>query len=256
MNPRHILCLLVLALLVFPATAQTVTVTAPAGQAIKYLTIGSNRGTTGTVVFTLNSGGTVPCSFSYTSAYPAVGTITVNGETASTSYFTMGKFYTRFFQTKEMLNGSSNTMRGVYGQINGAWYNYVEGTTPGSPIISAVISADTEVEYTTDYWSIESGTENVSGGWVQYILSLVWMFIGFVKELVFWLKFFFVDNLLLVIALYIGITGAVAFNKTKDIFKALKVFFGYQRKLLEFVVILWNILIQIAANIRGLFKFV
>jgi hypothetical protein len=82
------------------------------------------------------------------------------------------------------------------------------------------------------------------------------MFIGFVKELVFWLKFFFVDNLLLVIALYIGITGAVAFNKKKNIFGALKEFFGYQRKLLEFIVLLWNILIQIAANIRGLFKFV
>lgn len=256
MNPRLILCLVVLAMLVLPACAQTVTVTAPQGQAIKYLTIGSNGGTAATVTFTLNDGSTVPCSYTYSSTYPAVGSITVNGETASTSYYTMGKFYTRFFQTKEMLNGSSNTMRGAYGQINGAWYNYVEGTTAASPIISATITSTTDVEYTADYWSIESGTENVSGGWVQYILSLVWMFIGFVKELVFWLKFFFVDNLLLVLALYIGITGAVAFNKKKNIFGALKEFFGYQRKLLEFIVLLWNILIQIAANIRGLFKFV
>jgi hypothetical protein len=256
MNTKYLLGILVFMLCISPVLAQTVTITAPAGQAIKYLTIGSNGGTTATVLFTLNDGSTVPCSYSYSSAYPAVGSITVNGQTASTSYYTMGKFYTRFFQTKEMLNGSTNTMRGAYGQINGAWYNYVEGNTAGSPIISAVITADTEVEYTTDYWSIEAGIENVSGGWVQYILSLVWMFIGFVKELVFWLKFFFVDNLLLVLALYIGITGAVAFNKTKDIFKALKVFFGYQRKLFEFIVLLWNILIQIASNIRGLFKFI
>lgn len=69
----------------------------------------------------------------------------------------------------------------------------------------------------------------------------------------FWLKFFFWDNLLLVIALYIGITGAVAFNQSKDVFAAIKKFFNYQKSIFTFILGIWETLINLISSFRRIF---
>jgi hypothetical protein len=249
---------LVMSILVNPVLAQTETITAPDGQAIKYLTIASNEGTEGTITFLFNDGSTLDGSWSYEpGTLSRTGSITLNGETAGTTYITLGKFYTRFLQVNAMLNASDMTIRGAYGQIDGAWYNYVETSSPQSPIISVTFSSTSDVTYKVEYWDIGNASANANGGdFVSYILSLVWMFIGFITELASWLKFFFIDNLLLIVALYIALTGAMAFGTTKNIFQALKKFFNYQKKLIEFILSLWQYLISLAGWIRGLFKIV
>jgi hypothetical protein len=75
-----------------------------------------------------------------------------------------------------------------------------------------------------------------------------------VTETFYWAKFFLWDNLLLTVALWIAITGAMAFGKTKDIFKAMKTFFHYQKVLFEFILDMWKRLIDLIATFRGIFR--
>lgn len=70
----------------------------------------------------------------------------------------------------------------------------------------------------------------------------------------YWLKFFFWDNLLLTVCLYIAISAAVAFNQSKDIFAAIQKFFKYQKGLFEFVISMWERLINLIATFRGIFR--
>jgi hypothetical protein len=102
------------------------------------------------------------------------------------------------------------------------------------------------------------GTEGGILAEIQRILDLAWMIwvtlYTVLVELFYWLKFLFWDNLVLTIALYIGITGAVAFNQSRDIFAAIKKFFQYQRGIFEFILSLWTVLINLIATFRGIFR--
>lgn len=93
---------------------------------------------------------------------------------------------------------------------------------------------------------------------IKKLIDLAWMiwdtlYYLFV-ETYYWIKFFFWDNLLLTVALYIGITGAIAFNQSRDIWKALSKFFNYQKKLFEFVLGMWTALINLIGTFRGIFR--
>ena len=70
---------------------------------------------------------------------------------------------------------------------------------------------------------------------------------------VFWFFFyvaqFMWDNIYLIIALYFGLTGAIAANQSKDIFAAIKKWFGYQRSLLNFILGTWDTVIGLITKI-------
>jgi hypothetical protein len=93
---------------------------------------------------------------------------------------------------------------------------------------------------------------------VQKLINFATQMIDFVLNLsitlLYWLKFFLWDNLVMTICLYIAITGAMAFGSTKDVFKAIKKFFGYQRALFEFILSMWQRLIDIIDRFRNIFR--
>ena len=91
-------------------------------------------------------------------------------------------------------------------------------------------------------------------GWIDLAYTVGETLWYVVTETFYWAKFFLWDNLLLTVALWIALTGAMAFGKTRDIFKALKTFFHYQRVLFEFVLGTWQRLIDLIATFRGIFR--
>jgi hypothetical protein len=90
--------------------------------------------------------------------------------------------------------------------------------------------------------------------WVNFSIGIASQLMGFVLMLFGIIKFFFIDNILLVIALWIGVTMAYSAISSKDIFGFYKKFFKFQRTLLDFIVGLWNTLVQIIAAFRGIFR--
>jgi len=268
---RLLILFVCVALLVVPAFAQSVTITAPSGQAIKYLTIGSDEGTTGTIHFKLNDGSSIDGSWSYQSTLDVggyslirIGNISLGGEDAGTTYITPGKFYTKFLQVKAMLNGSQNTMRGAYGQINGGWYNWVEVNSPSSPVVSITFTADKDVEYTPEYWAIGDANQNVAGDYFEYIRNIMalayesfWIAYAFISDLIYWVRYFFVDNLTLILALFFAVPMAFAAKNSKgNPERFIRGYFKTLRGFFEFIFNVWRLLTETIGTVIGWFKLV
>lgn len=90
--------------------------------------------------------------------------------------------------------------------------------------------------------------------WVNFALGLGIMLYEIVSGLFAWLRFFFIDNLLMTVSLYLAITMAYAAATSKNIFKFFGKFFNDQRKLFEFILGLWRFLIEIISQFRGIFR--
>lgn len=267
-------CLFVImSALVSTASAYDSSFTAPEGQAIFYIDVSAPMGSTGTISFTQETGEITSGSWSYQEISEIVGTggevtVSISGNSSTYSYypFPPGNINIKMQITRQYSAYTDNVLRlsAAKSSLQDANAIVISNSIRPSPVMSYRVISDSDVSVTENLIEYNTAVQaaaptlnqNENNSWITYILSLVTMFVGFVIELVFWLKFFFIDNLLLIVALYIGMTGAMAFGKTKDVFKALKQFFNYQKKLFEFIISMWNVLIQVASYIRGLFKFI
>ena len=89
---------------------------------------------------------------------------------------------------------------------------------------------------------------------VDFVTSNAGMILGICIGVVVWLKFLFVDNLFLVVALYISVSMAYSAISSRNIFQFYRKFFQFQRSMLEFVVTMWNYIVQIISSFRGIFR--
>ena len=95
------------------------------------------------------------------------------------------------------------------------------------------------------------------GGMLSEWLQIAMSYAGSIKDFVFsigWiLKFFFIDNLLLIIALWISVSMAYAAVTSRNIWAFYTKFFRTQRALLDFVVSLWDILVRTINSLVQIF---
>ncbi len=98
------------------------------------------------------------------------------------------------------------------------------------------------------------GVLDVAREWIDLAIGMGVFVYDFVVSLFYWLKFFFVDNLVLTVALYLTVSMAYAANSARDIFDFYKRFFRFQRTFFEFILGLWNILVAIISAFRGIFR--
>lgn len=88
-------------------------------------------------------------------------------------------------------------------------------------------------------------------------VGLAYQFAGTVKDFIFGvfylLKFLFVDNLLLIIALWISVTMAISAVTTRNVFQFYAKFFRYQRALLDFIFSLFRFLVEIVNSMKQIF---
>jgi hypothetical protein len=137
-------------------------------------------------------------------------------------------------------------------QFNAMAYYPVSGGVSDNVIYKFQITSDqpVSVTYYTDTrtmvgeWS-NKDQEGIVSDWIalagQYA-SAAYNFIGSL----FWLiKFFFIDNLLLIIALWIAVTMAYSAISSPNIWGFYKKFFRLQKALLDFVISLWKTLWEI-----------
>jgi hypothetical protein len=84
---------------------------------------------------------------------------------------------------------------------------------------------------------IEAGNE-----WISLALKYAGSAVAFIAALFWIIKFFFIDNLLLIIALWLSVSMAYSAITSPNIWGFYKKFFGTQKALLDFVVSLWQTL--------------
>jgi hypothetical protein len=89
---------------------------------------------------------------------------------------------------------------------------------------------------------------------IQLAISISSVLIETLITLLYYLKFFFVDNLGLTVGIYLSLSMAYAAATSKNIFMFFKKFINDQRKLFEFIISLWRVLVEIVATFRGIFR--
>jgi hypothetical protein len=101
---------------------------------------------------------------------------------------------------------------------------------------------------------VKTGIVETVNDWIQLAIGIAFLVKDLVWGLLEWVKFFFIDNLLMTVSLYLAISMAYSAGTSKNIFEFLGKFFNDQRKLFEFILGLWKTLIEIISSFRGIFR--
>jgi hypothetical protein len=132
----------------------------------------------------------------------------------------------------------------------------------GTNLIYAVeLSGSTEFDVDishAEYASVSQGVSKTAweaaGDWLNFGLQILTFVYDFVLSLFYWTKFFFVDNLVMTIALYLTLTMAFAARASRgNIAKFLRTWFKDQVGLVRFIFEMWRMLIETIGTIRKWF---
>ena len=257
MAAKHILLLLCCMLALIPlASAQTETFTAPSDQAVWAVYITSPVGTTGTITLTQANGDTVSGSWSYVAGLPASEFTASVGSSGDRSFQYIVPLNTIF----GIWNGENTTydreIKFGIGQTRGIW-NAVGSTTIDRAVITGyTITADQQITIDRELISRSSAAaalaETNDGNLVTLLENYGPLVVSIFTSLIYWLKFLFVDNLIVTVLLYMTGTLAYAANSSRNIFQVYKTWFKQQKALFEFASQGFNTVFQIITQVAAI----
>ena len=241
---------------------QRMTIDAPIGTTVSYTLYHSNGSTvTGSVQFVDSAS---VFGWGYATSY-----IDLGGLTSSYTFLTnmgIGRIYLYGYAKNETStdiwqNGFvvAGTTAGITTFDNDVVFYPVTGTGDGV-IYRVTFTASQPVAcavYTNSRSAVVAATSktipDIVWEWINFGISIAGTvytiaLMGFSGLL------FLLENWYLILALYIGLTGAIAFNQSKDIFSALRTFFRYQRSVYEFFLNMWHSLISLISSFRDIFR--
>lgn len=238
------------------------------GLAIQRIGIDAPTGTTVNFTVYYGNGDIVSGWVKYTNNgfYQQASQIYLGGQVSNYHYVGLqeiGRFYVAGYAVQ------NNTIPGlvVYGSTAGLsaiqndYVFYQTSTSSDGVMYKIVLTSNKNIDVSIltnprgEVASVKNkGLLEVLNDWVKLAIEFSQLILDFLWVFFTYLKFFFWDNLLMVIALYIALTGAVAVNQSRDIFAALRKFFGYQRTLYEFIIGLFNSLVDILNKMANTFK--
>lgn len=254
-----------LVLCIIPASAQVVTYNSPNDLAIYEILMSCDYPTTATIDLHLSDGSTIPASWSY-QAKSIVGfydgsesIITLDGVTESQTRVINTKLYVNIQTGSNLTEFKGNTLIMGAGQYWGITDVSVKKYGLSSPIIGFTINSDSEVTYEVKE-NTRSATENaLKSGSLAAIIELYtkvfWVVYDFIVELAYWLQYFFVDNLAMIVALFLAVPMAFAAKNSRgNPEKFLRQYFKTLKGFFEFVLSIWQRLIDTIGTVRGWFR--
>lgn len=256
---------LILALLCIPASAQTISYTCPQGMGIYTLQMVGGSPTTATFELYRQDGTATSGSWSYLPynlyGYPFANeaSISLDGSSESQVFVTMGKLYVSLYPSRNLTEIAESRLIMGAGQTGAVNNIAVEKYGISSPIIGFKIIADSEITYSKTEDSLDTINANLNAPGVGDILDIAYetlaSAINFIKGLIFGIKFFFVDNYQMILALFFAVPMAFAAKNSRgnperflrQYFKTLSGFFN-------FILTLWRMLLESIGTIRGWFR--
>lgn len=241
------------------------------GNAIQRMGIDVPTGTTVSYTLTYGSGSTASGTLHYHNDgfFQQSSEITLEGESSSYTYVGLqeiGRFYVSGYGRNETSPGVWQKGFLVFGSTAGVSTisdDFVFLPVSGDPVIYKIdISSDNPVDVAIYYaprGDVADATEksflDVANDWVQFATGIASTIYNVLASAFRWIKFFFVDNLGMTIALYIAGSLAIAARSARgNPIRVLRQFFKDQKNLFEFVISLWERLVNIIATFRGIFR--
>jgi hypothetical protein len=191
--------------------------------------------------------------------------ITFSGETKTYSYLDTNPEFDYFLSgyAKETTTNQSGII--IYNAGYGSFDNSLAIFHPVSSLstnliyridLSSDAPFDADITYAETSAVASSSSKDaiqIALEWVNFALSIVGTIKDVVWSLFTWIKFFLIDNGLMMVSLYITISMAYSACTAKNIFRFLGKFINDQIKLFHFLLGLWKILVDIIAGVRSWF---
>ena len=200
--------------------------------------------------------------------YRTAATVTMDGVSKTYDFIDTQPYYDfNFAGYAKSNNESAITGFMIYSLNYGALDNDLAVFYPVDDIaVNTIYQIDMTNPETFDAWITTNTAAAVAGGssktvidiaweWINFSISIGSFVFGLVVTIFYWGKFFLWDNLILTISLYVSLTMAFAARRSRgNMEKFFRQFFSDQRKLFEFFLTVWNTLITIISNFRGIFR--
>ena len=238
--------------------AQEVLIVAPEGKAVWSIDTKIPVGTEATFTITQSNGVTTTGSISYQSAsfVSNEATIELGGDSKTITYsvipFSPSPLYVDIWNADNSTK-SVRLLKAGYGLINGVYNDFATAEIQKYPITQFSIISDSEIEIDYELISASDAGAKLTAGdeqtWIDAIREYLPMLWGVFTGLIYWLKFLFVDHLVLTVVLYLTGTMAVAANTSRDIFKFYKTWFRQQAALFNFISSGFSVTISIITQV-------
>jgi len=240
------------------------------GRAIHKFSVDIPTGTAVNFTVTYGNGATASGWMAYTNDgfYQQHSEVSIEGDTKSFDYVGMQEIgridvvgYARNYTTTEDYTMGFIVYDTVFGvtQFNAMAYYPVDNLADN--VIYKFEITSTKPVSVTYYTDTRANVANaatttpagMAGDWIQNALKYAGAIGGFVVSLFWILKFFFIDNLLLIVAMWISVSMAYSAISSKDIFGFYRKFFKLQKSLLDFIVSLWDMLVRTLNSLVNIF---
>jgi hypothetical protein len=257
---RLLFALMVFMLLVFPVSAYIHTFRAPSGKALESIIITSTGDTTATIDLLMANNATIQGSWYYKTTpffvLPMNAEVSIGGDTKTFTYLLPGTLTTVIWSTGNVSNAMK--MRMGIGQTLGYYNAVVEADMPRAPLIGYTITSDKPVveDYVLIPYAAADKAASPEAG-EDIITKLKKYFDAFytiISALIYWVNFLFVENLIMIVVLYITGTMAYAINTSSNIFAFYKTWFRQQVAFYHFVATVVSLIISTIAAIIQSFK--
>lgn len=123
--------------------------------------------------------------------------------------------------------------------------------------LSSDVEFDVDITYGTTADVASSVSKNIldiAWDWMNFAIDIGATVLGLAQSTFYWLKFIFVDNILITVALYFSVSMAYSAISSRNIFQFYRRFFKDQKAFFEFILGLWKTLIDIISSFRGIFR--
>lgn len=236
---KHLFIVLLMALVCMPAaSAYGYDYTAPSGYCIWAINFDIPDESTGTIVMTQANGQTVTATWERGGLPMSHVSSTIGSDSGSFDLFPVVPLYGSIW------NGENTTyarqLKMGTGLVRGGWSRVIQTTIDPAVITNYRISSTKPITVTQDLMVTTSAVKALSAtdegtDLVALLKALIPMAVMVFMGLLWWLKFLFIDNLILVVALYL--TGSMAYSilTSRSIFKFYERWFKQQKALFEFI---------------------
>lgn len=255
---KHLFIVLLLALVCIPAaSAYGYEYSAPSGYCVWAINFDIPDDSAGSIVMTQANGQTVTATWTRGGLPYSLVSSNIGSDSESFSAFPVVTAYGSIW------NGENTTyarqLKMGTGLVQGGWSKVIQTTIDPAVITSYYISSTKPITATQDLMETTSAVKALSAtdpssdtDLIALLKALIPMAVIVFMNLLWWLKFLFVDNLILVVALYL--TGSMAYTilTSRSIFKFYERWFKQQKALFEFISNGFNTSLQIITQIAAI----